>query len=200
MNQKPIRFIITLFACLAVLYPLWVRFGSLGWTLGPSILQSIFPALGLIAFAVLWLHVISGAFEPYLRTLFDFDRFVHRTSIIILICLILYPLLLLIDFDFNFSAVFAYGEKYILLAVIGWLLLITYDIGKALKRYNFFVRHWNAILLISTTGFILTFLHSLALGSDLQAGPLRAVWIFYGATAIPATVYNYGIKRFRQVR
>ncbi len=82
------------------------------------------------------------------------------------------------------------------LGILGFLLLITYDVGKALKRYDFFVRHWNKILVVSTIGYILTFLHSLMLGSDLQRGFLRGLWIFYGTTAILATIYTYGLKRF----
>ena len=140
-------------------------------------------------------HAISGVVEPWLRKHFVFDRFVHITVTSILISIILHPLLLLASLGFHFSSIFLYGERYIWSAIIGWCLLITYDIGKALKRYNFFVRNWNKILIISTIGFLLTFFHSLNVGGDLQSGTLRVVWIFYGTTAILATIYTYGIKR-----
>ena len=193
MNRAGIKISLTLFALLAVGYPLWVRLSHTDWASG-SLLLNIFPALGIGAFTLLWLHSMSGVFEPWLREQFDFDRFVRVTSIMILICLILHPLLLLIAMGSTFTQII-YGGKYIWLGIIGWLLLITYDVGKVLNKNDFFVRHWHKILIISTIGFLLTFFHAINIGSDLQSGPLRIVWMFYGITAILATIYTYGIKR-----
>jgi len=198
MKEKMIKYLVVVFAYLAVFYPLWTRYSGMAWSYDlETILYNLFPGFGLTAFSILWLHSMSGVFEPWLRKHFDFDKFVHNTSIIIFVCIIIHPLLLFIAIDFNFNQLLSSGAaKYIQLGVIGWLLLITYDVGKALKKKNdFFVRNWNNILLISTIGFLFIFFHSLYLGTDLQSGPLRTVWIFYGSTAILATIYTYGIKR-----
>lgn len=194
MNKRLIRYLVILFAYVAVLYPVWERSKTLTWS-SDLLLPNLFPFFGLIAFSILWLHSMSGVFEVWLRKNFDFDKFVHWTSLMVFVSIILHPLLLFISIDFNISGLISNGGKYIRWGVIGWFLLITYDIGKALKRYNFFVRHWNKILLISTIGFLFTFFHSINLGSDLQSGPLRAIWIFYGTTAIIATIWTYGIKK-----
>ena len=198
MNKIVTKYFIIVFAWLAVLYPLAIRIKNLQWSFSIDTLSlNVFPLFGLAAFALLWLHSISGVFEEWLRNYINFDRFVHITSILILISIILHPFLLLVALDFSIKNVFLYyTAKYIWLAIIAWLLLITYDIGKALKKYDFFVRNWNNILIISNIGFLLTFFHSLALGSDLQSGTLRIVWIFYGITAILAIIYTYGVKRF----
>ncbi len=194
--NKITHYSIILFGWLAVGYPLWMRIKTLHWAFDGALLSNLFPLFGILAFTLLWLHSISGVFEPFLRKHINFDRFVHITSILILISIILHPLLLLVTFNFNVSNVFlVYGVKYILIGMVGWILLIIYDIGKALKKYNFFAVHWNQILIISNVGFLLTFFHSLYLGSDLQSGMLRAVWIFYGITAIIAIIYTYGIKK-----
>jgi uncharacterized membrane protein len=195
MNQKLIKYLVALFAYLAVLYPLWMAAKDLELAPGSSLLLSLFPLFGIAAFAMLWLHAISGVFEPWLRKHFDFDRFVNITSTLIFICIILHPLLLIISPMVTLSNLLLHGGLYIWLGVIGWLLLLTYDAGKALKKYNFFARNWNKILLISTIGFLLIFFHSLQLGSDLQLNPMRSLWIFYGTTAILATIYTYGVKR-----
>ena len=197
-NQKKtiITYGFRIFASLAVLYPLWVAGRDINWSLGSMFVFTLFPLFGILAFTLLWLHVVSGVFEPWLRQYIDFDRFVQNTSLLIFVSIILHPLLLLIPVGFNFNQVLTYSKFYIWLAIIGWLLLITYDIGKLLKKkYNFFVRNWNKILLISNVGFVLTFFHSLSIGDDLQMGPLRIVWIFYGVTAILGIIYTYGIKR-----
>lgn len=199
MNKRTlIRYLLILFAYAAILYPLSVRISRLSWDLSSTrILFNLFPFFGLLAFSILWLHVMSGVFEPFLRKYIDLDRFVRITAMIVLVALIAHPLLLFFAVDFNLDAVFSYGKNYIFLGLIGWMLLITYDIGKLLqKKYNFFVRHWNKILLTSTIGFLLIFFHSISLGSDLQSGALRVVWIFYGVTAILGTIYIYGVKRF----
>lgn len=179
----------------AVLYPLWMQVKNVQWSWDSGLTLSLFPIFGLAAASLLWLHAISGVFEPWLRRHFDFDRFVHVTSLLILTCIILHPLLLISSPDVTLSVLLQSGGRYICLGIIAWLLLITYDVGKALKKQDFFARNWNKILIISTTGFLLTFIHSLALGSDLQTAPLRYLWIFYGITAVLATIYRYGIKR-----
>ncbi len=197
MQATLIKYLILLFGYLAVLYPVGIRVSSLSWAIDSTLIPNLFPAFGLAAFSILWLHALSGVFEPWLRRYIDFDSFVRNTSLLVLIFIILHPLLLFINFNFNFNDIFSnYGARYIWFAIFGWMLLITYDIGKLLKKYDFFVRNWNNILFISTIGFLLIFFHSLALGSDLQSGPLRVIWMFYGITAILATIHTYIIKRF----
>lgn len=197
MNKIIIKCLIIVLACLSVLYPLAVRIGSTHWALNATLLPKLFPLFGLLAFTILWLHVVGKALESWLRKYVDFDYFVHNTSTLVLICVISHPLLLLINFSFSFSQIFShYDLIYIWLAIIGWFLLITYDIGRALKRSHFFIRHWNQVLFISTVGFLLIFFHSLGLGSDLQSGPLRTIWLGYGVSGILATIYIYGVKSF----
>ncbi len=197
MNKVIIKYSIVTFAYLVVLCPIWLRLKDLNWAWDPTLLMlNIFPVFGLTAFTILWLHSMCGVFEPWLRKYINFDRFVHDTSLVVLVCIILHPLLLLVTMGFSFYKINdIYSALYVRLGVIGWLLLITYDIGKALKKYDFFVKNWNKILIISTIGFLLTFFHSLALGHELESGALRIIWIFYGVTAILGTIYTYGIKR-----
>src|SRR3989344_2868338 len=191
------KYIIYAIGFLAVTYPLGVRWQNSPIAFGSGFLETLFPYFGLLAFTLLWIHSMLGVFEPWLRKYISFDKFVDITAVIILVSIILHPLLLLMSVKFNISNVFLYyGATYIWFAIIAWILLITYDIGKALKGYAFFSRNWQNILTISTIGFLLAFFHSLAIGSDLQQNPLRAIWIFYGVTAILATIYTYGVKRF----
>lgn len=199
MNSKKItHWAIISFGYLAVLYPLWVRAHTLQFAFDMTLLPNVFPLFGLAAFSMLWLHAISGVFEEWLRQHINFDRFVQITATLILWCIILHPLLLLFMLRFNTSDLFlAYGTTYITLGIIGWLLLITYDITKPLKKhYQFFAKNWTTVLIISNIGFLITFFHATALGSDLQSGPLRGLWYFYGITATLAILYTYGVKRF----
>lgn len=195
MNKLVIKLLLLIFAIAAVLYPIWVRFGSLTPENEIPFTFILFPFFGLMAFSLLWLHAISGVFEPWLRKQFNFDQYVRVTAFIIFISIILHPILLLIGMGSQFLNIFK-GGIYIWLGIIGLLLLLTYDIGKWFIRHDFFARHWNKILIISTLGFLLTFFHSIKIGSDLQTDPLRKIWMFYGVTAIIATIYTYGFKRY----
>lgn len=197
MNKIIIKYSIYTVAWLAVLYPLFSRFQNISWELHQNWFALLFPFFGLLMTSLLWLHALSGAFEPWLRKYISFDWFIKFTSTIILWSLILHPLLLLISLNFSISNIYLYyGTKFIWLGVISWLLLITYDITKPLKKHDFFAKNWNKILLISNIGFLLSFFHALNLGSDLQSNPLRFVWIFYGTTAGLAIFYTYAVKPF----
>jgi hypothetical protein len=197
MNKKIQKYAFYLLSFLVVVYPLFVWFNNRKLNFDEAFLQNLFPAFGLIAFTTLWIHIISGVFEERLRQIIDFDKFIHYTSLLILFSLIAHPLLLFINIDFEIFSLIKFGGIYIWIAVIAWLMLITYDIGKLLKRkYDFFGRHWKFILIFSTIGFLITFFHSIVIGGDLQEGFIRTLWIFYGLTAVIATIYNYGIKSF----
>ncbi len=194
MRNTLIKSTVVTGAFVAVLLPLSVHVRNTSWN-GP-LTGAIFPMFGLLAAGLLWLHAISGVFEEWLRKHFDFDAFVHWTAILILVSIILHPLLLLVLINFQVGLLLSSHSLPIWLGVVSFILLISYDIGKALKKFDFFARHWNAILILSTIGFLLSFLHSLLLGSDLQSGFLRTLWIFYGVTAVLATIYTYGVKPF----
>lgn len=194
MKQQYYRFGIILFGWLAVLVPLICRTQSIQWTPETNWIQNIFPMFGLLAFSLLWLHSISGAFEPWLRKHVNFDVFVSRTATLILIAIILHPLLLLIDMRFSLQDTFLYyGKTAVWLGIIGWLLLISYDITKPFKKYAVVAKRWNSILIISNIGFVITFFHALKAGSDLQSGFLKYLFIFYGVTAIICLIWTYAI-------
>jgi len=189
-----IKKLVVLGAILAVITPILAHIRNVSWG-ESSLTQAIFPIFGLLAFTLLWLHAISGAFEEWLRERFNFDAFVHWTALTILVSILLHPLLLLILIKFQVMMLFQGPSLAIWLGIIGLALLLTYDIGKLLKKRQFFEKNWRAILIISNIGFILTFFHSFMLGSDLQTGFMRYLWAFYGTTAILALIYTYVIKR-----
>ncbi|MCR4279491.1 MAG: hypothetical protein NUV78_02000 [Candidatus Zambryskibacteria bacterium] len=195
------KHLVIIFATLAVIVPIFFRIRNVPWnpsllTDGNALLAYLFPFFGLLAFTLLWLHAMSGVFEEWLREKFEFDKFVHWTAIIILVSMILHVLMLLVITRFNISSLFEHNPAAIFLGIVGFVLLLTYDVGKIFRSREFFVRHWDKTLVVSTIGFIFIFFHSLMIGSDLQQGFMRWLWIFYGVTAILATIYTYGIKRF----
>ena len=200
----PVKYLISFGAFLAVFYPLFVWYGRVGGSLSldATLALNVFPAFGLLAFAVMWLHVVGGAMRDALEKHFNFQKFVDLSSIVVLVSLLFHPLLLVAGIGVrNFGLVFDYNDpKYIWLAIFAWFILVGYDVLKRFKKRDFFMRHWETIKLISTIGFFLTFFHSIGVGTDLATGALRYVWFFYGVSAGVAAIYTYGVKKFLKRR
>ena len=198
MGKKVIKYLIYAVAVISVVYPVIVWYGRVDLVFDGTLLLNLFPVFGLLAISIMWLHVVGGALRPWLEKYIDFQKFVSKSSVIVLFLIIFHPLALFTGVGIrNIGLVFKLNNpKYIWLAVIAWLILVGYDVAKKFKNRQFFVKHWETVKLISTIGFFLALSHSLGLGSDLQVGSLRSVWIFYGISAIIATIYTYGVRKF----
>lgn len=197
LNKKIVKYLIFIVGLLAVGYPISVWFNSANLVWDKIVLFDIFPVLGLIGFSLMWLHIVAGAFRKRLSNYFDFSTFIHISSTVVLLMLILHPAVFLLALAVNnWGSVFSYigneREYFIWIAIVAWVIFILYDVFKKFKTRKFFVKHWTLMRFISTLGFFLILVHSLGIGRDLQTGPLRSVWIFYGVTAGLATIYNYG--------
>jgi hypothetical protein len=188
------------FSLIVIGYPLsmWYRGASFTWD--SMLLVTLFPAFGLLAFTIMYLHIIGRPFASILERYVSFSRFERISSHVVLLSIILHPLLrgiyMLIE---GYPLWIGVGtELSITLGVLGFLLLISYDLGKALARSAFVARYWPAIDLMSTVGFYVIWLHAFLIGSDLHAGPMRMVWIFYGATALTASLYVFVCLQLRR--
>ena len=198
-KRKLVKYMLFGGASLAVLYPIWVWFDAANLTLDSMVLFDVFPMFGLIAFSIMWLHIVGGAFREKLEKYFDFDKVVAVSSMLVLGSIILHPLIHFIALIVNRGvSIFGYvtnGKEYLIwIAVIAWLIFVGYDILKKFKNRNFFSKHWQVIRFTSTLGFFLILVHSLGIGRDLQTGFLRSVWLFYGVSAAVATIYTYGVR------
>lgn len=199
-NKKIFKYSVSLGALIAILYPIFVWFNNADLSWDKTVVFEIFPVLGLIAFSIMWLHVIGSPFRKTLEQYFDYKKFMAVSSIIVLISIALHPLLIYIGFWLigvpGSPFTYAPGDQQYLIwiAILAWVIFVTYDILKKFKNTDFFARHWQTVKLISTLGLFLILFHSLGLGGDLQMGALQYVWIFYGITAAIATLYTYGIK------
>ncbi|OGY56963.1 MAG: hypothetical protein A2Y84_00740 [Candidatus Colwellbacteria bacterium RBG_13_48_8] len=192
------KYLILTLAYLSVLYPLWVWYQGASLVPDRTIIFEIFPALGLLAFVIMWLHIVGGALRGWLGQYIDFDKFVASSSALVLVLLILHPALLLLGIGkpSQWGLVFRFNDaRLIWIAIVAWLIFIAYDLAKRHKAREFFIKHWGIIKLVSTLGFFLILAHSLGLGRDLQEGPLRVIWMIYGITAALAAIYTYGVKR-----
>lgn len=195
--KKVIYFVI--FA--AVFYPIYFWYQGVNLVFSKIVLLDIFPALGLLAFSMMWLHIVGGALRPWIEKQIDFDSFVLWSSVVTLLAIVLHPILLLVALYLSGGGrVLDYvrpGQEYLIyIAVVALVVFVTYDILKLNKHRKRIAKHWTAIKFVSTLGFFLVLIHSLGVGRDLQTGNLRTLWYFYGVTASLATVKNYIINPY----
>ncbi len=160
----------------------------------------LFPLFGLLAFSLMWSHYVAAA----LRLHFKLDRAVLKTyfevtSLGVLAAILLHPGLLAYQLwrdgqglppgsELNYL-----GPKmmiYILIAMISLLVFLAYELRRIYGQKPW----WKFVQYASDVAILLILLHSLKLGSQLQAGWLRTVWYFYGLTLGTALVYIYWNK------
>lgn len=188
-----VQSLIISFSLFVLLCPIFIWFRNEDFASNPVSLSAIFPMLGLCAFTIMWLHVVGSTFETQLKEYINFEKFVGYSSFVVLVLILLHPTLFLFSVGFSaLGGIFFSGNPTLYwLAVIGWCMLITYDLRKLFHKKDFVLRHWKKINVISTIGFFVIFFHAIGLGGDLQDGFLRIFWILLAITAFFATAYSY---------
>jgi hypothetical protein len=193
MSKAFVRLGLAAVSALVVGYPLLVWYANTSFTLDQTLLVSLFPAFGLVAFTGMYLHILGRPFKHILSQYIPVDRFERISSYIVLAGILLHPILRNLYFLINDLSL--WPGLPVVLGMIGFLMLITYDFGKIFIRNQWIRQHWWAIDIISTLGFYVIWAHSLLLGSDLQVGSLRTLWIFYGVSAFFASGYTFLFQR-----
>jgi sulfoxide reductase heme-binding subunit YedZ len=185
----------------AVLYPVYVFFavrGGLAWINeldATSVQLALFPLIGLIAFALLWLQFLIGSSMRPLRSLYPHILKFHRSEgVFILVLIFVHPLLLVSGL--GLPAYIEYllsAPQQTLLMVLGYtaqLLILTTVATALLLRSRLFVRRWRYIHLLNYLAFILVWIHSWFLGSDVQTTNLKYYWLFVAVTAVMSTFWR----------
>lgn len=193
MNKSLVRAGLAAVSLFIVGYPLSVWYQNTSLTLDRTLLLSLFPAFGLIAFTVMYLHIIGRPFKRVLNQYILFDLFERLSSYIVLVAILLHPVLRTVYF--SMSGLSLSPTFPVALGIIGLLMLITYDLGKAFARSAWVRQHWFIIDVVSTLGFYVIWVHAFLIGSDLQVGFMHTLWIFYGASALLASGYTFLYQR-----
>jgi hypothetical protein len=157
----------------------------------------LFPLFGLLAFSLMWSHYVMAA----LRMHFKLEKAVLKsyfeaTSLAVLAAILLHPGLLTYQLwrdglglppgsELNYVAP-SLGI-YVVIAMISLLVFLAYEFRRLFGQKPW----WKYVQYASDVAILLILLHSLKLGSQLQAGWFPIVWYFYGVTLGIALVYIY---------
>lgn len=200
---KTVAWAVTIFAWLLALI-VWVQ--SLNGRFWPISNYQLFPLLGLLAFGTMWAHYIMSALRQLaglakvtLKSYFD------TTSWIALIAIVLHPGLLVWQlwqdgFGFPPGSVL---ESYVAPAMRGAVSLGTVSLlaflAYELRRFSLKQSWWGWTQYASDIAMIAILYHGWVLGTHLQSGWYRGVWIFYGMSLFIALGYSY-YRRLKRPR
>ncbi|MBI4426376.1 MAG: Rieske 2Fe-2S domain-containing protein [Candidatus Kerfeldbacteria bacterium] len=160
----------------------------------------IFPLVGLYAFTLLWSQFVIGAARSVLRSVVHpaIITFHRRQGVLIFLLAWLHPTLRFfgigLDQYFKSWNVAPSLVPYLWLGYLQ-LFLLTLTAGTALlRKLPWLKTRWHTIHYVNYGVFVMVWIHSWFLGSDVRSTNLRYLWWFFAVTALAATAV-----RIRQI-
>jgi len=198
MNYKKLLF------WLIVFLPVYFWGDSFAWDLSRLNLYLLFPLLGMLAFSIMWTQVVVGTFKEKFENV---NKFFSRTGVAVFLLFFFHPVLAavaqfksvgLLPLQSFFDLVGPAQKKFLIIGMIAFTIFVLYEIVLRVAALRKVQKLNKFFEIFSEFGIILVFIHSINLGSHLQAGFLKYVWWFYGVSAILMIGWKYfGKKHFR---
>ncbi len=167
------------------------------WKLWPTTPYQIFPVLGLLAFSILWSHYMIITLREVRsvkkQVLVNYFRW---TGYVVLVLICLHPSLLIYQrykdgYGFpphSYESYVAPGLGWVtLLGTASLLVFLAFELRRFFDKYAW----WKYVVDLSDIAMLAIAYHGLRLGTQLQQGWFRIVWLFYFVTLIAALVYKY---------
>lgn len=162
----------------------------------------IFPLLGLYAFFLLWAQIMIGTNMGILRRnlglpwIQTFHEWEGGTT---LLFALLHPLFAYLVLGGPLGVFKAYqgSTVYILTGYLALTLLLVTVLTAAFRKIPWLVSRWHTIHYLNYIIFLLVWIHSWNLGSDVQSTGLRYLWIFFGVTAFASFAARMWRKKIK---
>lgn len=161
----------------------------------------LFPLLGLLAFSLMLAHVVVGTVNAFAHVESGaIKRYYQYTGYVVLACILLHPGLFIWQlyrdgYGFPPGSYLNYVENsmraFVLLGTISLVIFLLFE----LKRKYGSSSWWQYIERASDTALVLIFIHGLFLGSSIQNGWFRVVWLVYGVLLLSCLVYAFIQRR-----
>lgn len=172
------------------------------WTFTDLTAYDVFPVLGLVAFGLMWGHYVIAVIRSHYRLPESAtNQYFEVTSLIVLACILLHPGLLIFQLwnDGFGLPPGSYLEHYVApglkwAALLGSLSLIAFLLFE-LRHWFSKASWWRYIGYVNDIAMIAILIHGFQLGSHLQSGWFRGVWMFYTLTLLACIAILYSRKR-----
>lgn len=163
-------------------------------------LYLLFPLFGLLAFSLMWAHYIVGA----LRRASSVEKaplkpYFAATGWAAVIFILMHPSLLIFQLwsdglglpPASYMTYVGPALKWaVSLGTLSFLIFLSFETKRWFNKKGW----WPVIEYANVVAMFAILAHSLALGSNLQAGWLRGVWLFYGASLLVSVGYVYYLE------
>jgi len=194
-----------LFCAIVMLIPVYFWLSLISWNLSSVNLYYLFPLLGMLAFSLMWIQTVVGTFDNKFGQIFSLERFYSITGLSVLILFVSHPLLasfaqwrsgsgLLLQSLFNL--VESDNKIFLILGMTAFTIFILYEFVPRLSKFDIIRKIAPVFQWLSYLGVILVWIHSINLGTHLQTGALKYIWMFYGISAIAMFLYSQVYLRF----
>lgn len=171
-------------------------------------LYTLFRLFGLYGFTFVWGQIVLGPFMLPLRGLFGSGILkVHRIEgIFALTFSILHPLIFYLAFlntpkhGAIYTALYDYfgGSSLTIYGYLGPIalnLMIVTVVTALLANTNWFINKWRYFHFLNYVIFILVFIHSFKIGTEVALNPLKTLYLFFAITFLAAVGYRILYRR-----
>lgn len=181
----------------AVVLAIFAWGASYDWKISELSTYELFPVFGLVAFSLMWSHYVAAA----LRLHFGLDKSVlsnyfEVTSLAVLAAILLHPGLLAWQLwrdglglppgsELNYAG--SRMKMTVLLGMIALVVFLAYEFRRAFDQKSW----WKYVQYGSDAAILLIVIHSLKLGTHLQTGWFKTVWLFYAVSLLISIAYIY---------
>lgn len=199
MNERKLRWVaeLAVFPLIALAVLVWGQ--KLDWELGSLDRLDIFPLLGLIAFSTMWWHFLIGFIRQTQPGYKKFDTLHRISGYWVFVAILLHPILLwswgagegfASPLDTN-RAYLGSNYRYALLGALSLVVFLLFDLARWLRDRDWVKRHWRLIDSFDDLAFLLIWLHAYNIGTHVQNGWFKWVWIFYGLSGLFFVAYKH---------
>jgi predicted ferric reductase len=173
-----------------------------------ALIYNLIRLAGLTTFVLISFQVITGTFMHLFNMLYDTKRFYFFHSyagIVTLICAVTHwALVHLYMYHFNYSILefsAMYNGPYIHFGPAALVLLgaagVTAIVAVLILDQKA-QRWWRYIHYANYLAFILVFIHSINIGSDVQSQGLKPLWYFFFAMFVVGLIYKRVIRQIQK--
>ncbi|OGL35005.1 hypothetical protein A3F05_01575 [Candidatus Saccharibacteria bacterium RIFCSPHIGHO2_12_FULL_47_17] len=173
---------------------------GLRWQLSNLSAYRLFPLFGLLAFSLIWSMYVVGLARRYLKpTANKLASYYKYLSLVALVLILAHPGLLIWQlwrdgFGLPPNSYKTYVGSAAVWAVIvssvAWFIFLAYELRRIYRDRPW----WKYMEIAGDVAMIGIFFHSLRLGTNLQAGWFRIVWLAYGLILAVVVFDIYRLK------
>lgn len=198
MTKQNLGYTIWTATFLVYLLPMLQWGSDLEWDTSDVKLLTIFPLLGMWAFAQMWLHYAIGSLKRRQPEGFDYKGWYRATGNVVITLILLHPAILMFETIREGLTPLDYvspeNTKFIFTGYFALACFVLYEFADKLQGRQFWKKNFGIVKALSVLAMLMIFNHSLQLGQNLEEGWLRYVWVAMFVTFVGFVVDSYIYK------